>query len=217
MAADEGGLTRMLRWAWAGDQFLEELGPGRAHFGLGEVFLVDLGAVFVEGFLVGWVGRKGFEVGQDGGRVVRIENPTDFELANILGDGGVGAAGEEDGAADGEGSEEFGGDDRAGPIFVEADQVDVGGGEAGFKTVGGGEVDDGDVVVVRLDGGAERGFAISANAEGEFHFQMARGAGEDEEGFKDVGAAEAAGVEKAEFGGAEEGLAFGIVAADERG
>jgi hypothetical protein len=41
--------------------------------------------------------------------------------------------------------------------------------------------------------------------------EVAGGAGEGEEGFEDVGAAEGAGVEEPEFGGAEEVVAFGWV------
>lgn len=71
-----------------------------------------------------------FQVFEDRCLGVLIQDPADFVLVDVLGYCGVWASGEEDGAADSEGSEEFGGDDGSGPIFVEVDQVDVGGGEA---------------------------------------------------------------------------------------
>ncbi len=106
--------------------------------------------------------------------MVVAKDPAHFVLTDVLGDGGVGTSGEEDGAADGKGAEEFGGDDGAGPIFVEADEVDVGGSEGGVEAVGGGEGNEADVGVV----GAEGGFAVAADAEGCLNIAVAGGAGE---------------------------------------
>ncbi len=109
------------------EELAEMVVPGVAHDLFGEVVLVDVEAVGGEVLEAGGIGGESFEVGEDLLEVVAGQDPADFVLVDVVGDGGVRAAGEEDGAADGEGSEEFGGDDGAGPIRVEADEVDVGG------------------------------------------------------------------------------------------